>query len=580
MAVLLQSLLVQWEVQKKTPIIEEKKFSSILKTLENGHLTLHILGTPIVKDKIDREGVARFLLESKNPEKDIASLNGEFCIYLWDNAKNSLKIFTDRFASYPVFWANTNSHFYASYNYMDLAETLKKLPEFKLLPERAFEFLQYRRLFNGHTHDNLSQCLAPGSCLTIEAGKAPILEKYWAPNYEKSIQSKKALIHKFSDLFEHSVKVRQDGDDVGIFLSGGHDSRTVAMYADKPATCFTLSFSDNLEVDVARKIAAASGHSHKFCQIEDGFFEKTHDLATNLGGAMYVNENSLFFPVHITPPPTANVLLHGHGLDYMYQGMYLNARAYHISGRQTYIRKFLPFPDDMVSYFMDRAPSKMKYEGLEKYLTNDFKDYISTTFSTLYDDAKALSDDPHDQWEYLILHQISQHHTFSNVLSKRACGEVRTPSFDNDLYDFYLSLPHTYRLHGDILRGAMYYKDRHIANTASANHGLPAGWGPYARTSWMITRKLLRHASMGRAFHVPGSDDRTWPDLDTHMRTNESYRNKALACLADKDFQDLISFIDWKKLKLDYEQVLREKYGGQFFTALFSYYSFFKKLYP
>ena len=44
-------------------------------------------------------------------------------------------------------------------------------------------------------------------------------------------------------------------------LSAGHDSRTIAMAA-KESKCFTVAYSDNLEVQLARKIAEQSGHDH------------------------------------------------------------------------------------------------------------------------------------------------------------------------------------------------------------------------------------------------------------------------------------------------------------------------------
>ena len=131
---------------------------------------------------------------------------------------------------------------------------------------------------------------------------------------------------------------------------------------------------------------------------------------------------------------------------------------------------------------------------MNKEIADKYHEKLKETVKSIEIKAKNLSDAPMDQWEYMIFHQPSRHYTFSNVLSKRICGELRTPSFDNKLYEFYLSLPYEYRLHGDMLRGALYEKNPKIARLPTANHGLPAGWGPAQKTCATIARKLLRHA--------------------------------------------------------------------------------------
>ena len=577
----LQHLLIDWDIRSGAtqPAITHENFGAVMHGTENDQRAVTIIGSPITGKEVNRAKSAQYLLDTADLTKAIKTLDGEFLAIIWNKQDKTLFIFNDRFSAYPLFWAHQNGRFGAAYSYMDLARHCKDWPGFQLLPERAYTFLKFRRLLDTQTHDSLTQALSPGAQLVISNTEAPSITPYWQPNFKKSSKNEKNLIKEFASLFEESVRVRQETDKTGIFLSGGHDSRTVALYADQPTTCFTLSFSDNLEVDCARKIAANTGHNHQFCQIAPGFFEKTHDVATELSAACYVNENALFFPELISPPPTADVLLHGHGLDYMYQGMYLHAKYYHVLGRHTYIRRFMPFPSDFTQHFIDSAPFQMKYQGWQNYLTATHEDSIHDAVNTVYQRAQELSDNPHDHWDYLILHNISKHHTYSNVLSKRTCGEVRTPAFDNALYDFFHALPHEYRLHGEILRGAMYHKNPKIANMISANHGLPAGWGPYKRTVAMTTRALIRRASFNTVFSRRDATSRTWPDLDTHIREEETYRTKALACLDDTAFHDLVDFIDWPKLKAEKDIVLSQQYGGQFFTALFSYYNFYKRLY-
>ncbi len=580
------NIMLQWRQDKKStgPEISQDGFSNILYTEKSKQgLEITVLGSPIINGKVDRKTTAQWAGQQKNLSTAISQINGEFLLVLWDARSQILQIFTDRFSSYPAYWAQQGNNFAMSYAYLPLARHCRDWKGFALRPEKAYEFFMLQRLMGTDTHDTLSQYLPPASCLTITRDQDPQIKTYWSPSYEKNNHaSKKQLTSEFAGLFTQSVQARQGGNEekTGIFLSGGHDSRLVAAYTDKKATCYTLSFQNNLEVTTAQKIAQITGHDHIFCHLNENMFEDVLDDATALSGAMYANDHAIFFKDALHPPPKDQIYLHGHGLDYMYQGMYLHTRRKELFGYQTYVRDFTPFPPNLPQHFIDTVSFRLKYDLRGNFLNRDkaakFDEALYASVQNEYQKGQTLSDDPSDHWEHLILSQISRHYPYSNVLSKRTCGEVRTPSLDNDLYDFYLSLPQKYRLHADIIRGALYHKNPAIARMPAANHALPAGWGPYAKTACQIGRKLLRHGTFNKYFHVPSGKDRTWPDRDSYFATHQSYYNKALECLHDQDFQDFICFIDWKALKDHPETLLNQPFGGAFLVTLLSYYRFYK----
>lgn len=569
---------------EKAISLGQNNFGKILHHTEQKGRSIIVLGSPIVNNQVSRENVAKLFVNASDFYSAARAINGEFLIVLWDNHVQKLTVINDRFTSYPAFWAYNQKQFSLSYAYMDLARHCRSWHGFKLCPERAYEFLILTRLLGSATHDNITQSLPPATILTVKQDEPPRFSSYWKPNYSKNnTVSKMELIDQFSCLFEKSVQTRtaSHNERTGIFLSGGHDSRSVSIYAPTGATCYTLSFSNNLEVKCASEIAKFSDHHHVFCTLKDNFFEETLDISTELSGGLYSTDHALFIPTHMAPIPKADVFLHGHGLDYMYQGMYLHADYYHLFGRHTYLRRFLPFPEDMAQNFIYKAPFRLKYdihnELIHESMGVHYKDSLFQTVNALLREAKTFSDDPHDHWEYMILHHISKHHTFSNVLSKRTCGELRTPSFDNKLYDFYLSLPYRYRLHGDILRGAMHKKNPKVANLYTANHALPAGWGPYQKTALLIGRKFLRHATFNRHFHVPSGKDRTWPGRESYFKGQ--YLSQTLDSLFDQDFKDLMPFLDWDKLNKDQDKILDKYLGGAFLAGLLSYYKFYKAVY-
>ncbi len=570
---------------EKSLAVSHVNMSHIMECVSEQNNIAIVLGSPIIDDCVDRANTARRLLESDDLISAISEVNGEFLVILWDGVDKKLTVATDRYSSYPAFWAKNEEEFCLSYNYMDLAQYCVNWDDFKLRPEKAYEFFVLQRLMGQETHDNYTRFIPPATLLTFEADKHPRSQQYWRPNYKKNTSaSKDELIDEFVELFSKSVDIRsrkQDGaENIGIFLSGGHDSRLVSAYTNTNSTCYTLSFKRNLEVECARKIAKSSGHNHVFCELDPEFFEKTISVSTHLSGGLYTTDHALFLADGMNPcPEIGDVYLHGHGLDFMYQGMYLHARSLKLFERDTFIKRFVPLPNNLTEHFVNKIPFRSRY-NMSRIMIKDkaksYHDSLIAQVETIEKEAKILSDSPMDQWEYMVFHYPSRHYTFSNVLSKRTFGELRTPSFDNDLYDFYLRLPFEYRLHGDILRGALYKRNLKIARIPTANHGLPAAWGPYKKTIATIARKLLRHASFGRLFHPPKGKDRTWPNRDDYFRDHPYYYKKALSSLDDKEFRLFLDFINWEALEDNKENLLREPFGGVFLVTLLSYYEFYR----
>ena len=62
---------------------------------------------------------------------------------------------------------------------------------------------------------------------------------------------------------------------------------------------------------------------------------------------MYTIDNALFFGIEKEVAPKVDVLLHGHGIDYMFQGMYLPAKTVRLFGRPTFFKLKKPLNGDL-----------------------------------------------------------------------------------------------------------------------------------------------------------------------------------------------------------------------------------------
>ena len=411
---------------------------------------------------------------------------------------------------------------------------------------------------------------------------------YWSRfSSVKTHNSSKNVKDKFIELFKASVQQRlskeAEDSELFVFLSGGHDSRLVSAYSNEKVTALTLSFTDNQEVSCARRVAAALGQRHIFEKLDGHFFEKTLNATGYLSGGMYAIDHALFFDSSENNRDKP-IFLHGHGLDYMFQGMYLNAKKIKLFGRSTYLKSLQNLPADITLHFIKNISFRLKHDYSKYFrigsdITNQCETDLYRTVKSIENEALSFGLTQHQIWEHLIFHQPSRHYTFSNVLSKRSRGEVRTPTFDNVLFDFYLSLRPKDRINASLMNHAMKSRGSSISKIPAGNHGMPAGIGPWKKTFLLIVRKFLKEATGLKRFSVPSDADRTWPDRDVYVKSHPAYLEKMLEPLDDTAFKNILPFIDWEKLKVNSTQIFDEPGGASFMVTLLTYYSFYKFLY-
>ena len=112
----------------------------------------------------------------------------------------------------------------------------------------------------------------------------------------------------------------------------------------------------------------------------------------------------------------------------------------------------------------------LKYDKI-----NTGVNYIKSAIKKDLDEGKDCCKTKVDQWEYLMLHAFGRHFTNINITSKLTTAKVRTPAFDNEILDFYLSIPSKQRLTDEIRIYALNNIGPKIGNIPTANHGFPAG---------------------------------------------------------------------------------------------------------
>lgn len=198
--------------------------------------------------------------------------NGMFTIAIFDNQKQTLTLIRDRAGVKPLYWYQKDGLFM----FASELKSFHEHPAFvkELNHDGLTLFLQYGYIPQPHTIFKHTYKLKAGHVLELDTKSAQSnIRKYWdvidCYNQPKLNISEQEAIDETERLLKSACEYRMVADvPVGIFLSGGYDSSTVAAIIqsgklDKVKT-FTIGFEDeNLnEANEARSIADFLGTDH------------------------------------------------------------------------------------------------------------------------------------------------------------------------------------------------------------------------------------------------------------------------------------------------------------------------------
>ena len=340
-----------------------------------------------------------------------------------------------------------------------------------------------------------------------------------------------------------------------MFLSGGTDSRTVLAAFDKPPSSFTIGVSDNNEVKIARAVANQVQSPHKFIPISQDPYSDNLDAMTMLGGGMHAFDHGIFYKLKQDIDNKINVNFHGHGIDYLFQGMYLLTHNLTLFGRKTSFKKSDPIGDDFPAEYLNRIGHRLKNINLIEYVLPNRRADMLAQLRHSVEDVQQLGGDfcdtLDDQWEFMLIHALSRHYPFTNISSMATVAEQRTIAFDNDIFNLYLSLPKSHRVDGKIARKALKILNPRLAGIPTANTNQRPDHSPLARDARKFLRLIRERMGPLRSNYVsPTAEQRTWPDRGRVFATQKQLTNIAIEIQTSEALASL-GFIDMYRLARD-----------------------------
>jgi asparagine synthase (glutamine-hydrolysing) len=199
-------------------------------------------------------------------EKLLDKINGMFAFGIYDFKKNQLLLAKDRMGKKPLYYSLVN-------NTLVFASELKailKHPSIakELNLDAVNEYLTFEYIPTPHTIFKNIYKLEASHYLVFKEGKIIINQPYWKVNFTRNDISFSNAKTKLDELLNIAVSSRLMSDvPLGVFLSGGLDSSTVAYYAQKNSSkinTFSIGFSEKSydESNYARLVAKKLGTEH------------------------------------------------------------------------------------------------------------------------------------------------------------------------------------------------------------------------------------------------------------------------------------------------------------------------------
>jgi asparagine synthase (glutamine-hydrolysing) len=413
-------------------------------------------------------------------------LAGEFAIALWDRDAQALIVSSDRFGSYPTYYACVDG-------VLLVAPEMRALFTWPSLRKRLdttamAEYMRFQCVLGNRTFFEPIARVPPASVMRFDVRSETLaIERYW----NLSAIPARRDVH-FSEVVEEATRlldaaVRRgltQSRRPGLYLTGGLDSRLLLplmQSACPDLATFTFGQPNACDVVYAKRIARATGARHYWLPFENGEWVKAHadfhlDLSEGFQSWIHIHGVSTLPAIR----ELTDVAMTGLGGGTVIGG---------------WLNKFDPFAEtddprllaaELFGFFnqVHTWPGLGEAEERALYEPRVWEQVRGRAFDSLVSEAeRAMDCRPDLRAEYLYL----RNHEFGfgnyRVVVGRSHVEMPSPYFDYALVAFIYSLP--VRLRG--------YKalERAMLQRRAPRLGLV----PYAGTGFLPTTQRFVHAA-------------------------------------------------------------------------------------
>ncbi|MDW3192743.1 MAG: asparagine synthase (glutamine-hydrolyzing) [Cytophagales bacterium] len=381
----------------------------------------------------------------------VDQLKGMFAFAIWDDIKKVMFIGRDHFGVKPVCFYHDDTTFI-------VASELKAITALSTVrPELDFrsvaDFFTLRYIPSPQSIWKNVKKLKPGHCMSFDVDGKLKEWCYWKPQFQRNSIAPKHAKEHLHDLLSTSIQENFISDaPVGLLLSGGIDSATIAAYATKQKqnlSTYCLGFegwegSEHLD---ARVVADSLNTVHHELMVKDEFSDLVDKLTyffdEPLGG-------TAFLPTYLVSKlasENVKVVLGGHGGDEVFAGYAWHSRMYqqwNWSLRGKLRRLSLGNQGYLVeATFQARSWTKWRYSQLKKLVSDEiYAEFDDRDYHVHFDPffMKGFGPIKNAQSLDLSLFLPELNLSFYDKASMANSIEGRVPLLDHKLVEFVLSL--------------------------------------------------------------------------------------------------------------------------------------------
>lgn len=411
----------------------------------------------------------------------VNEFNGCFCIVVYHKKQNRLYLISDRLGVRPLFYVKRGAS-------LIFATEMKALTVIDSQPIALdeiglFEFFRYGSHILDKTSIDGYTKLVPASILKMDDEGMQITQ-YWTYQYDEHAPSldQPTYYAQYVKLLDRAVeRCMITPKRIGIFLSGGYDSRAIAASIRKyhlPIPAFTFGETDSRDMRFARMLADRLGLEHHGVSSNDPFLYPT------CRSVVWRTEGLLSF-AHCTS-------IHNHALIKEKMDIILVGLLGEFGGSHTWPKLLLARSrKDVIEALFERM-TYSRSQQIQRIFTRSFLNRVSEATRVRFEHSfESIPNDRPlniaDCWQMTALKPRLSNQSPS---VDRHRFETRLPHMDAELVDFLLTIPPYARIEHRIYKKMIAYGFPEIRDVPCTNSGLPINPHFYQEYPAMVYRYL------------------------------------------------------------------------------------------
>lgn len=421
-------------------------------------------------EPLDPAGLVLSLYEEKGSEL-LRELDGSYAFAIYDSVKRQLLLANDRFSSHAVYWAAVNGNVIFGTQVHTVLQSPQVPRDLDL--DGVRQFFHYQRVHGTRTLNKAVAMLAPGTTLTAHSGRVS-LHCWFRMEYRPEHRSKHEWADELAAAFSTSTQNSMAGAPrVGLFISGGLDSRMVVAAADRPIHGFHYG-SRGRDYELAQRVFAVRGFPFHYIQWPDDHQVHLFSHAVDIGDGLYrfTHAKALGLVAH----EETDVMLHGFAPELFFRGTNLP----HVRRAALGMRLWSVLdPDVNASNVAEKIVAGLKYslasrepqKWFQSGLQRDFAATVREPAEELVTEARGASDDPYDWFIWADTRFHVKYPSFLFATSLRPFHVERSVTLQNHILDLHLRMPVRARADSRIWNLALERLNRDVARVKDANTG-------------------------------------------------------------------------------------------------------------